>query len=451
MHPLTVAIVGSGPSGFYAAKALLNAGPNIQINMIERLPVPFGLVRYGVAPDHPKLKMVSAVFQRIAENPRVRFFGNVSLGRDISLKDLKATHHAVILCHGAGSERKLGIPGENLQGSYSAAAFVAWYNGHPDYTQTEFDLSKEVAVIIGQGNVAADIARILMKPVDDLKSTDIATHALEQLAKSRVREVHIIGRRGPVQAKFASKELRELGALNGCSTTCAEEGFQLGPSDVSELAEKTGNNAVKCFDLFKTFGQVPNSTNNRHIRFHFLLSPIEMLGDSHLESIRFLRNRLSGEAMSQFALSTEARIDIPCGICFKSIGYRGIPIADAPFDETRGIIPNNEGRVIDANGVLLPGIYVSGWIKRGPFGFIGTNKADSFETVETLIRDLPHLSEFTDTGNEGLVTLLKARKVAFVDFDKWRMIDNAELQKGQQLGKSREKITSIAQMLAIAG
>jgi len=450
-NPLIVAVIGSGPSGFYVAEALLKSGSSVQVNIVERLPVPYGLVRYGVAPDHPKLKQVSIVFQKIAEDPRVHFFGNVMLDRDVSLEDLKSTHHAVILCNGAESDRQLNIPGEDLPGSHTATEFVAWYNGHPDYKQAEFDLSQDTAVIIGQGNVAADVARILCKSVDELKSTDIASHALDQLAESRIRQVHIVGRRGPVQAKFTSKELRELGELGDCSTQCGDDGFLLSSADKTELAQKTNDNAAKCFELFKSFGHIADTVAAKHIHFHFLLSPVEMVGNGRLETIRFVRNQLTGAPMEQVSIPIGEMLDIDCGLCFRSIGYRGRPLSHIPFDDARGIIPNVAGRVVDAQHTTVPGLYVSGWIKRGPSGIIGTNKADSYETVESLVHDLPDINSGSDTNVNDFVDMLEKRNVSFIDFDQWRMIDSAEQQMGQQCGKIREKIISIDQMLAIAG
>lgn len=449
--PTFVAIVGSGPSGFYAAEALLESEADVRISLIEKLPVPYGLVRYGVAPDHPHLKAVTAIFHKIAQDPAVTFFGNVVFGRDITLEDLKKTHHAVIFCIGADTDRALGIKGEDLPGSYTATEFVAWYNGHPDYRDAEFDLSHEVAVVIGQGNVAADVSRILLKSVDDLRHTDIAQHALDQLAESRIREVHVVGRRGPVQAKFTSKELRELGEIQGCHACVSELGSAIGPIDEEELAVKANDNAQRCFKLFSQFNGTPVVSTDRCIQFHFLLSPMEILGSETVEGIRFVRNRLVGPAMNQRAEALRESLDMPCSLCFRSIGYRGTCVPGIPFDDRRGVILNQRGRVVDERMVVQPGIYVSGWIKRGPSGTIGSNKVDSWDTIEALLHDVPALNknELQDPG--GLKAILDIRGLNHVNFERWLMIDSAETQMGRTRGKVREKITSIDQMLAVAG
>ena len=449
--PLVIAVVGAGPSGFYAIESLLNSDLRVHINLIEKLPAPFGLVRYGVAPDHPKLKQVSLIFDKIAQHPDVAYFGNVIVGEDVSIEDLKSTHHAVILCNGASSDRRLEIPGEDLKGSHTATEFVAWYNGHPDYRDYEFDLSHDVAVIIGQGNVAADVCRILSKPVDELRSTDIANHALQQLAESKIRDVHVIGRRGPAQAKFTSKELRELGALTHCATSVSQIGFDFEPQDFAELAEKTNDNAVKCVEHFKSFGSIPPTNESRSLTFDFLLSPQEFVGKNQLEKIVFNRNRLEGEAFSRRAIATNMQTEIECGLCFRSIGYRGLPMTGVPFDDRKGIFPNTGGHLHDAKGIPFGQLYTSGWIKRGPSGVIGTNRADSAETVSRLLDSLAELRSVGLRDPEDFARLTHHKNIRSIGYGQWQMIDAAETQGGQNAGKPREKITSIDQMLAIAG
>ncbi len=442
--PLLVAVVGSGPSGFYAVEALLKSGLEVRVNLIEKLPAPFGLVRYGVAPDHPKLKQVSLVFHKIAQHPHVQFYGNVELGQDVSLSDLQETHHAVVLCYGAERDRRLGIAGEDLPGSHTATEFVAWYNGHPAYRDSSFDLSSRAAVIVGHGNVAADVCRILAKPVEALRQTDIAKHALEALAESRVREIHLVGRRGPAQAKFTSKELRELGELPDCVATVEGDSLRLGPEDETELAEKTNDNAAKCYQIFKQLGRSGDGSARRRIHFHFLLSPLSLNGKGRLESLTFTRNSLVGSAFEQHAEATKETIDIACGLCFRSIGYRGEPLPDVPFEERRGVVPNEAGRV-------RQGLYVSGWIKRGPSGIIGTNRADSVETIATLLGDVQHLGKDGASSKASFAGLVSAKRLHPISYDQWRLIDSAETQQGEKSGKPREKITSVDQMLAIAG
>ena len=284
-NPLRVAIVGSGPSGFYATEALIKSGLSVKIDMLERLPAPYGLVRYGVAPDHAKLKQAIQLYDKIAEAGEFSYLGNVTIGRDVSVDELKNTHHAIIFTCGAESDRKLGVPGEDLPGSYTATEFVGWYNGHPDYRNRSFDLSHEVAVIIGQGNVAADVARILAKTIDELKHTDISQHALEVLAASKIREIYVIGRRGPAQAKFTPKELREFGELSACDPVVSAEDLVLNPASQQELEDKSNAGSVKIYQLFKEFALRHGSAKNKRCHFKFLLSPVELAGQGKLQSL----------------------------------------------------------------------------------------------------------------------------------------------------------------------
>ncbi|MEX2353135.1 MAG: NADP oxidoreductase, partial [Gammaproteobacteria bacterium] len=351
--PYKVAVVGSGPSGFYAVEALFKSGLPLEIDMFERLPIPYGLVRSGVAPDHPKLKQAIQVYAKIAASPGFSFFGNVTVGRDISVETLQSFYHAVIFTCGAESDRKLGIPGEDLPGSHTATEFVGWYNGHPDYRDREFDLSHNTAVIFGQGNVAADVARILAKTRKELEHTDIAEHALEVLSQSKIREIYVIGRRGPAQAKFTSKELKEFGELEDCQAIVDAGELGLNPQSEIELADKSSAGTKKVFELFSEFSQIPARSNKtRRVHFTFLKSPLEFTGARRLEQVRLEINTLSGEPFSQSARGTGQIIEMDAGIVFRSIGYRGVPIAGLPFDDKRGIIPNQDGRVIDAGQVL---------------------------------------------------------------------------------------------------
>ena len=445
----TVAVVGSGPSGFYAAEALLKSEHNIRVNLIEKLPAPFGLVRYGVAPDHPKLKTVSLLYHKIAQNPSLHYYGNVELGRDITLQELKATHHAIVLCNGAALDRRLGIPGEDLPGSYTATEFVAWYNGHPEYRDREFDLSQSIATIIGQGNVAADVCRILAKPVDELRKTDIASHALEQLAESNVREIHVIGRRSAAQAKFTSKELRELGEQTNCTTSVDQSGFQFESPDEEELADKSNDNALKCAQLFRQFAIATDAHSHRNIQFHFLLSPSEFTGNGRLEKIIFDKNQLNGEAFSRRAKASGDTVELNTGLCFRSIGYRGTALDDVPFNEGQGVIANSRGRVIDDAGNASQQLYTSGWIKRGPSGIIGTNRADSVETIASLMEDFDSLIQLDGRGNDAFNILLAGKNVRAINYHQWQQVDALEVKTGEATDKPREKITSVAEMLAI--
>lgn len=445
-NPLRVAIVGSGPSGFYAAEALLKLPLAVSVDMIERLPVPFGLVRHGVAPDHPKLKLPAMVFDKIAQSPGFRFFGNVAVGTDVSLEQLKTTHHAVIFASGAESDRRLNIPGEDLLGSHTATAFVGWYNGHPDHRDAPFDLSGEVAVVIGQGNVAIDVARILSKPIDELRKTDIASHALEVLAESRVREVHLVGRRGPAQAKFTNKELRELGEIPGCSCAVSASDLTLNAASVAELEDKTNFVAAKNVEILQPWAvEMPSSTTGRRIVFHFFQAPVRIEGDSHVQRIVLERGSLTGEPFRQEAAGTGVTSTLDCDLVFRSIGYRGRPIPGVPFDETKGVIPNAAGRVLGSVGT-----YVAGWIKRGPSGIIGTNRADAVATVQSLQADLDQLDPSRKPGADGLFGATDKPSPTVVDYAGWLRIDREEQQRGALADKPREKFTRVADMLACA-
>ncbi len=448
-NPLRVAIVGSGPSGFYATEALIKSGLAVKIDMLERLPAPFGLVRNGVAPDHQKLKQAIRLYDKIAKAAQFNFLGNVTFGRDVTVEDLYKTHHAIIFTCGAESDRKLGIPGEDLSGSYTATEFVGWYNGHPDYRDREFDLSHEVAVIIGQGNVAADVSRILAKTVDELKHTDIAQHALDVLAESKVREIHVIGRRGPAQAKFTPKELREFGELADCDPIVKPEDLILNAASQTELEDKSNVGNLKIYQLFKGFSERPPSDKKRRCHFRFLLSPVELAGDGKLQRIFFEKNALSGEPMNQSARGTGEKFAMEAGLLFRSIGYKGVPLPGLPFDDKRGVLPNTDGRITD-NGSVIPGLYTAGWIKRGPTGIIGTNRADSVATIGALLADIPKLDDgMSKPGEGGLLPLLKERNIRHVTYQEWKKIDAREIELGVPKGKPREKLTYVSEMLEI--
>jgi ferredoxin--NADP+ reductase len=444
-NPLRVAIVGSGPSGFYAAEALFKSPLTVRVDMIERLPVPFGLVRYGVAPDHPKLKQPTLVYDKIAQSPGFTFLGNVTVGRDVSLEQLQTTHHAVLFACGAESDRRLGLPNEDVAGSHTATEFVGWYNGHPDYRERSFDLSSEVAVIIGQGNVAIDVARILCKSVDELRHTDIAQHALDALADSRVREIHVIGRRGPAQASFTTKELRELGELGGCVTNVSANDLQLNSTCLTELEDKNNFNAAKNVETFQSWTTHSATAAEKRIWFHFLQSPVAIAGKFRLDQITLERNRLTGPPFGQLARGTGETLDLSCGLLFRSIGYRGLPLQGVPFDEAKGVFPNAAGRIGET-----PGLYAAGWIKRGPSGIIGTNRADAVATVQSLVADLAHLDSRPRSGTEGLYATLARNDSQVLSYADWRRIDAEEQRRGAAIGKPREKITRVSDMLALA-
>ena len=444
-----VAIVGAGPSGFYAAEALLRSDLPVKVDMIERLPTPFGLVRSGVAPDHPKLKQAILVYDRIARTPGFSFFGNVSVGRDVSVSELRATYHAVVFACGAQTDRRLGIPGEDLPSSHTATEFVGWFNGHPDYRDRTFDLGQEAVAIVGQGNVAADVCRILAKSVEELRATDIAEHALDALARSKVREIHIIGRRGPLQAKFTTKELRELGEVAGCATLVDPVELTLNTASQAELADRNNLDGSGNLKLFRAFATRKAALGQRTIWFRFHLSPVALVGEDHVEKMLLIRNHLEGPPFAQVARPTDERIELPCGLVFRSIGYRGVPIPGLPFNDALGTVAHVAGRVLDGTATL-PGLYVTGWLKRGPTGIIGTNRADSVETIASVLADLPKTYDREKQGAEALRPLLEGRGVRVLNYQNWLMVDSAEIERGKPKGKPREKFTRIHEMLVFS-
>lgn len=449
-NPLRVAVVGSGPSGFYATEALLKSDFAVEVDLIERLPAPFGLVRNGVAPDHPKLKQAIEVYKKIAESPGFSFIGNVMVGEDVQAEDLQRTHHAVIYTCGAETDRKLGIPGEDLPGSYTATEFVGWYNGHPDYRDRSFDLSHETAVVIGQGNVAADVSRILAKSVDELRHTDIAQHALDALAASKIRKIYIVGRRGPAQAKFASKELKEFLEIKNCRPYIDPVELELNKTSQQELADKEGRGAKRNVEVFQKFAESEDTGKPRTCISTFLKSPVRLEGDRQLEKVILETNELTGEPFKQAAKGTGETVEIECGVLFRSIGYNGVPIEGVPFHDRWGTIPNEAGRItMEQGGDVIPGLYTAGWIKRGPSGIIGTNRACAVESVHALLEDLDKLGS-DKPGHKGLCNILDENGVQYVNYLQWQKIDAAEVVAGEPKGKPREKFTRIDEMLTVA-
>jgi len=439
---LKLAIVGSGPSGFYVAEALLKSG-SVEVNMLERLPVPYGLVRYGVAPDHPKLKLPALAFARTAALPGFRFIGGVTVGRDMSVGELREAYHGIVFCGGAETDRELGVPGEGLPGSHAATEFVGWYNGHPDYLERRFDLTQECVVIIGHGNVAADVCRILAKPVDDLRQTDIAEHALDALAESRVREIHLVGRRGPAQVKFTDKELRELGEISQASVSVEPGCLDLNPASVAEVNDPREQAAGWNMQLLREFAARSSADARRRIFLRFLESPRELYGTDHLEGVVLEKNILDGPPFGQTARGTGRLLRLDCGLLFRSVGYMGVAIPGVPFDARRGIIPNAQGRVLH-DGQALAGIYCAGWIKRGPSGIIGTNRADAIETAAHLLSDFTSRDDLpAKPGASALLPLLASRGLRCTDFQDWLKVDAAEIARGAAVGKPREKFVRI--------
>ena len=450
MGPLRVAVVGSGPAGFYAAGHLLKAKSHpdlcVQVDMFDRLPTPWGLVRAGVAPDHPNIKAVSRVYEKTAAHPEFRFYGNVELGRDLSHEDLVERYHAVIYAVGAQTDRRMGIPGEDLPGSWAATEFVAWYNGHPDFRDLEFDLSAERAVVVGNGNVAADVARMLALTRDELAETDVADHALEVLAESNVREIVVLGRRGPAQAAFTNPELLELGEMTDADVFVDPGDATLDPLSKAFIeSEAAHNTAKKNVDILTGYAGREPLGKRRRIVLRFLVSPVELLGDERVEGIRIAHNELvEGDGGLIRPRATDITEELDCGLVFRSIGYRGTALPGVPFDDHACVIPNDAGRVLERTGE-----YAVGWIKRGPTGIIGTNKRDAQETVDTLLGDLDadRLASPADPDRDSMEALLAERQPDAVSYAGWQAVDRVEREAGEPHGRPRVKLCSFEELL----
>jgi ferredoxin--NADP+ reductase len=447
-RPLRVAVIGSGPAGFYAASALLAADPPAEVDMIERLPTPWGLVRLGVAPDHPKLKEVSRAFERVAQRPGFRFFGNVELGTALTHDDLLRVYDAVVYAVGAQSDKRLGIPGEELPGSWSATEFVAWYNGHPDFQDLEFDLSGERAIVVGAGNVALDVARMLALTREELAPTDTTDAAIEQIASSGIREIVLLARRGPAQAAFTTPELKELGELAGADVVVDPAELEL--DEASAAAIENDTNAKRNLEVLRGFASRVPEGKPRRILLRFLVSPLAILGEERVEAVEVVRNELVAADGRISARATDQRDTIGAGIVFRSVGYRGVALPDLPFDEDRGTLPNDGGRVLDGNGSPLAGVYCAGWIKRGPTGVIGTNKKDATESVRLLLEDAAAGRLRAAGERQDLADVLAERGVEAVVYAGWEAIDQMEKAAGEPHGRPRIKLCTWDELLAAA-
>jgi ferredoxin--NADP+ reductase len=451
-----VAIVGAGPSGFYAAEHILkDESTHAQVDLFDRLPTPFGLVRGGVAPDHPNIKSVIRVYEKTAAREGFRFFGNVKVGHDIEVQDLERLYHAIVYTVGCETDRRLGIPGEELPGSHAATAFVGWYNAHPDYCNEEFDLTCERAIVIGNGNVAMDVARMLALTEHELRQTDTADHAIEQLARNEIREIVVLGRRGPAQAAFTNPEIKELGEMEDADVVVAESEVELDPASAayveSDEADKTTRVNV---EILREFSQRQPEGRRRRIVLRFLASPVEIQGEGRVERIVIGRNELAEEDGALRARDTGEREELECGLVLRSVGYTGVPIEDVPFDERRGLILNEGGRVLDSHdGGHRVGHYAAGWIKRGPSGVIGTNKKDALETVKHLLADVEAGTLLAPESPEPVAVeeLLAERGIRFVSFEDWQEIDRAEVGRGEPHGRPRVKFVRVEEMLDALG
>ena len=452
LEPIKVAIVGSGPAAFYAAEHLQRKlGDRAFIDMFEKLPTPHGLVRNGVAPDHQKIKTVAKVYDKIASNPQFRFFGLVEFGKHIALEDLRRRYHQIVFATGAQTDRKIGIPGEDLIGSHTATEFVAWYNSHLDHTGLDFDFSGKKVVIVGVGNVAVDVARILSLTRNEMEKTDIADYALEKLAESGIREIHMLGRRGPAQAAFTNPELRELENLEDADLLTLADEAEPDSLTLEELERKPDRTARTKIELIKKASQKAPSKSKKII-IRFLVSPIEIIAgeDNRVKSVKVVKNRLyrsdDGSLRPKPTGETE---EIPADLVFRSVGYRGIPLQGVPFDDSRGVIPNEKGRVLDkTGGKPLSGLYATGWIKRGPTGVIGTNKTDSGETVSCMVEDIEREDTLRPelTSPESVKELLEEKHISY---NEWLRVDSFEKKEGEKRGKPRVKITRLEEILRV--
>ena len=449
-RPLRVAIVGSGPSGFYAAEALHKSeGLVVQVDMFDRLPTPFGLVRGGVAPDHQKIKSVTKAYDRIAEHPEFRFYGNVEFGRDVLHEDLVAYYHAVIYAVGSRGDRRLGIPRDYLPGSHGAAEFVGWYNGHPDYRRLSFDFGHPRAAVVGNGNVAIDVARILASTRRELEATDMPEYAIESLAAGEITEVQILGRRGPAQVAFTLKELRELGELEDADVIIDPADLDLDEL-VREWMERTPDAARdRILATLDEFASRPVRGAGKRIVFRFLVSPVEVRGEERVSGLRLVHNSLRESDGALRPQAGDRFEDLETGLVFRAIGYRGTALPGVPFDEASGVIPNRGGRVQE-NDAPRTGEYCVGWIKRGPSGVIGTNKPDAVESARALIEDLESgvLGE-RDVPPRSVLEQFLAERSDVVSYAQWQLIDALEQRAGAASGnRPRQKFTSVERMLA---
>ncbi len=451
---IRVAIIGSGPAGFYACEHLFKKQEHsFSIDMFDKLPTPHGLVRTGVAPDHQKIKLVTRVYDKIASNPNFRFFGLVEYGVHITIEDLKKHYHIIVFATGAQTDRMMNIPGEELEGSHTATEFVAWYNGHPDYKDYKFDLSQEKVAIVGVGNVAVDVARILCRTEGELMETDIADYALDALKNSNIKEVYLLGRRGPAQAAFTNPEVRELGALDDAHAITRIEEVELDEFTKEFLEKEEDRSLVKKIEILNAYSEDIEFQKSKKLHIRFLVSPTEIIGDEEgkVKAIKLVKNELyKTEDGSLRPRATDETEELEVGLVFRSIGYQGVPLPEVPFHEKWGVIHNDKGRIVDPEtGDHLHGQYSTGWIKRGPTGVIGTNKQDSGETVECIIEDIlanKHIVPEKPHPDQ-LLELITKRQPDYFSYDDWLRLNELEISRGEAAGRPRLKYTSVEDMI----
>jgi len=444
---LRLAIVGAGPAGIYAADILLKyeRGFDVSIDLFEQLPAPYGLVRYGVAPDHPRIKGIISALREVVDRGDIRIFGNVLYGRDITLDDLKKHYHAVIFATGAVHDADLAIPGIDLPGSYGAADFVSWYDGHPDYPRT-WPLEAESVAVIGNGNVALDVARILAKHPEDLLSTEIPENVYEGLKASPVTDVHVFGRRGPMQVKFTPLELRELGELRDVDMIVHEEDFDY--DEASKRAIESNKQVLVIDKVLTQWRQREVGQASRRLHLHFYAKPLEVVGDEHgITAFKYERTEPDGEGGVR---GTGEIREVPIQAIYRAVGYFGSPLPGIPFDKKHGVIPNHEGQVLDKDNRIVPGVYATGWIKRGPVGLIGHTKSDAMETISHLVKDQASWWNPSNPDEASVVALLQERGVAYTDLDGWHRLDEHEIGLGEPHGRARIKVVPRDEMVQIS-
>ncbi len=427
---ISIVIVGSGPSGFYVAEALIKSEADVSIDIIDRLPTPYGLIRGGVAPDHQSTKRVTRAYERTALNEKVRYYGNVELGKDVSLDELRATYDAVVLTIGMPGDSKLGVPGEDKDGVIGSAAFVGWYNGHPDFRNLDPNLESEKVVVIGNGNVAIDVARVLVKTPAEMTEADLPRHVSDAIQASPINDVYMVGRRGPVEAKFTNVELREMGNLKNALAIVDPADL---PDEVTgDWSDRDRRLRERNLESLRGFTSASRDGKQKSVHFTFYAQPVEVLGDEKVTGIRLEKT----EVIDGRAKGTGEFFDIACRLVIPAIGYALEPLQDVPFDESTGTIRNDDGRVDD-------GVYVAGWAKRGPTGVIGTNKPDGKAAAEQILEDIP---SGVKSGRGEFETLLKSRDVRWIDFEAWQRIDAAEVANAPP-GSPREKFVTTEDML----
>lgn len=457
-NPLRVAIIGAGPTGFYAAAHLLKQKDvNVQVDMFEALPAPFGLVRYGVAPDHQKIKSVTKMYDRTAKKDAFRFFGNVRIGEDISVDELKSYYHQLMFTTGAPTDKPLRIPGEELEGSLPATEFVAWYNGHPDYADYQFDLSAENVAVVGIGNVAMDVARILARTTEELMETDIADHALEALKNSKVKNIYILGRRGPAQAAFTTPEIKELGEMQDADCFVRPDEAELDPLSAADLEENGDRDLKRKVEVIQSYAGRESSGKSKQLTVRFLVSPTELIGDENgrVKAMKIVKNELYlTDNGTMRPRATDVFEEVPVDIVFRSIGYRGVKIEGVPFYDAWGVNLNEEGRLLDEETKEpVVGMYTGGWIKRGPSGVIGTNKPDAVETVNHMLADLAagNILQPAHPSREAATAFVAEHKADYFTYDDWLKLDALELENGAATGRPRVKFTDVDAMKAAVG